>query len=196
MILFVETSPALLPLLRSDLQGRLLAALLLQPGREKNLSELVRELGSSIAVVHREVQRLVDFGLLNERRSGRNRYVAANTAHPLFEPIARMIEFAYGPTAALSSALGSVDGIDEAAIFGSWAARASGEAGPPANDIDVIVVGRPDRGQLADAVETAERRLRQEVNVRVVDRDRWESSDEPFLQAVRSRPLTRLELAS
>jgi predicted nucleotidyltransferase len=37
-------------------------------------------------------------------------------------------------------------GIEAAAIFGSWAARAAGEAGPSPVDVDLLVIGRPDRG--------------------------------------------------
>ena len=79
-------------------------------------------------------------------------------------------------------------GIEEIAIFGSWAARYLGEVGAVPDDVDVLVVGVPDRDDVFEASERASRRLRREVNATIVSPPRWASGDEPFLRQVRSRP--------
>ena len=46
----------------------------------------------------------------------------------------------YGALALLPGILADVDGIEEALIYGSWAARFTGEVGADPNDIDVLVI--------------------------------------------------------
>lgn len=186
--------PTISPLLRSDAQGNLLAELLLKPAHERTLTELTAAVGVTMPTVHREVDRLVTAGFLTERRSGRNRYVRANLEHPLYGPVRQIIEYAYGPRVVLPRLLAPVDGIEDAYVYGSWAARMNGEEGADPADIDVLVVGRPDRADLYDAAAAAQSELGREVNIRSVSRDRWEVAGEPFLQTVKSRPLVRLDL--
>jgi hypothetical protein len=38
----------------------------------------------------------------------------------------------------------AIPGVKQVVIFGSWAARYAGRAGPPPHDIDVLVVGKVD----------------------------------------------------
>ncbi|PVW04777.1 ArsR family transcriptional regulator [Microbacterium sp. Gd 4-13] len=187
--------PTISPLLRSDLQGRLLAELLIAP-EEHTLSGLTKAVDATMPTVHRELDRLVSSGFLSERRSGRNRYVQANVDHPLYRPVRQIVEYAYGPRLVLSRLLSLVDGIEEAYIYGSWAARMNGEEGADPADIDVLVVGRPDRADMFDAAAAAQREIGREVNIRSIRADRWKAADEPFLRSVRQRPLVQLELAA
>ncbi|HEX3813589.1 MAG TPA: hypothetical protein VHX59_12165 [Mycobacteriales bacterium] len=46
----------LLPILRGETQARLLAALLLHPGREASISELAGEVGTNPGILHGEVE--------------------------------------------------------------------------------------------------------------------------------------------
>jgi predicted nucleotidyltransferase len=89
-----------------------------------------------------------------------------------------------------------VPGVDEAFVYGSWAARYRGEGGDVPRDVDVLVVGAADDDDLYEAARAAERRLGREVSIRRVSAQAWrESASDPFLMSVRSRPLVRLEVA-
>jgi hypothetical protein len=80
-------------------------------------------------------------------------------------------------------------------IYGSWAARYSGEPGRIPRDVDVLIIGDVDEDDLYDAARAAERQLGREVNMHRVSRDAWEASaDDPFLDTVRSRPLVQLKI--
>lgn len=186
--------PLIAPLLRSDVQGAVLAALLLEPQREYTVTELVAAAESTPPTVHREVERLVDSGFALERRSGRNRYISANVGHRLYRPVKEIIEYAYGPRVVVADALRDVGDVDEAFIYGSWAARMTGESGMDPQDIDVMVIGRPDRGRLISASDAATARLGRDVNIRAVSRERWEALGDAFLRNVRERPLIKLDL--
>ena len=80
-------------------------------------------------------------------------------------------------------------GSSGAFIYGSWAARYAQRSGPVPADTDLLVVGRPDRGKLDDAVAGAESAIRREVNVRRVTADAWNEDDSSFKRTVLSRPV-------
>jgi DNA-binding transcriptional ArsR family regulator len=187
----MQARSQLLPLLRSPLLGDLLAWVFLHPDEDNTVSDLARRLATSQSTVSREADRLVRSGLLIETRRGNLRLLRANWESPLARPLTELLTITYGPAAILGDLLEGIDGITEAYIYGSWAARYLGEAGYPPQDIDVLVVGDADDDDLFDAARAAEQRLGREVNVRRVSERSWHAtaSTDPFLTSVRSRPL-------
>lgn len=189
-----QAPPALLPLLRSPTQGELLAWLFLHPEQEFSLTDLARRLGVSRPTVMREADRFLAAGLISDRRQGNLRFIRARTDTLIAGPLAELLAVTYGPVAVLGELLAPVNGINEAYIFGSWAARYRGQAGDPPQDVDVLIVGDADEDDLYEAARTAERILEREVNMRKVSAQGWrENISDPFLVSVRSRPLLRLE---
>lgn len=185
---------ALSPLLRSDAQGELLALLFLHADEEFTLSDIARRVGVSLPTVHAEVGRLVASGLLRERRLGQARLVRANPDHVLTRSLTELLELTYGPVVVLPQILAGVDGVREAFVYGSWAARRMGEAGPAPRDLDVVVVGSTTRSQLAEASLEAGRRLHREVNITRIAPAVWDAGEDPFVRTLTSRPLVRLDL--
>jgi DNA-binding transcriptional ArsR family regulator len=191
----MKASPSLLPLLRSRMQGELLAVLLLHPEREYSITELAEACGVSPTAVLREVERLVGGGILADRRVGRSRLVTARTDTPLYRPLSELMAVTFGPLPLLTEALSGLEGVCEAYIYGSWAARYRGEPGPPPGDVDVLVVGSPDPDALFDLAEGVSRTLGREVNVHRISPESWAADTaDPFLTSVRERPLTPLPL--
>lgn len=187
----------LLPLLRSALQGELLAWLFLHPDDEFPQMELAHLFGVSASGVTREVDRLAAAGLVHHRRLGNLRLVRAATETALSRPLTELLALTYGPIAVLPGLLRDVPGVDEAYIYGSWAARYQGEPGPVPRDIDVLAVGDPDDDDLYDVARTAERRLGREVNIRRVTPRDWDAPEgNPLLESVRSRPLVKLQIGA
>ena len=181
-------APALLPIFRSEAQARILAWLLLAPEREQPIASLAPVAGVAQPNTLREVNRLVQSGLLRERRAGNTRLVAANRASPFYEPLVQILGRAYGPAHAIPEELADVPGIDRAVIVGSWAQRFHGEPGPPPRDVDVVVVGTPDRRALRRANARLEDTLGVPVQLTVVPPEEWEEQTSGFVQDVRSRP--------
>jgi hypothetical protein len=186
-----SSAPPLLPIFRSQLQGELLAAVLLSQD-EQSISDLAARLDAPVATVQREVTRLAKAGILTTRRTGHMRLVRGDRSSPIIEPLTDLVLRTFGPVAVLAHELGDVAGVEGAEIFGSWAARYQGESGGPPGDIDVLVIGQPDRDELYDAALRAERALRREVNTVIVSRQRWNAGNEPFLRGVRTRPRVRI----
>lgn len=188
--------PALLPLLRSAFLGELLAWLYLHPEGEFSATELAERFGVSQPTASREADRLVAAGLVDERRSGNQRLLRANLDTAMAGPLAELLAVTYGPVAVLGEMLGSVSGVDEAYVYGSWAARYRGHPGRVPRDVDVLVVGDADEDALFEVGRAAERVLGREVDIRRVGTRAWQADDGgPFLDSVRSRPLVQLDLS-
>ena len=96
---------------------------------------------------------------------------------------------------AVEQTLTGIAGIAHAYVHGSWAARFHGETGKSPGDVDVLIVGQPDRGTVDAALDGLEGQLGREVNVTHVSPQRWAGTDDPFVIAVRSRPLVELDVA-
>lgn len=187
-------APVLLPLLRSQVQGEVLAATYLNPDREYSVTELARAAGASVNAVQREVSRLVESGFLRSRRVGTSRYVRAVTDSVISRPLADLLATTYGPLPVLTRALGELKGIERAIIHGSWAARHEGTPGPIPGDVDLIIVGDVDADALDLVIQDAEATLRREVNVTRIRPERWEASDDSFITTVLDRPSVELWL--
>lgn len=185
-------SPTLLPLLRSRSQGDILAVIMLEPERERSLSEIAEESGTSLSTVQREVARLEEGGLVTTSRRGNTRLVRAITDSVIFKPLADLLAVTFGPAAVLRAALAEVPSVERAFIYGSWAARYAQRSGPVPADIDLLVIGEVDRHLLADAVAEAEAVLRREVNVRRVTATAWANDNSSFKQTVLSRPVVEV----
>lgn len=192
-----EAPPPLLPILRSQVQGQLLATTYLSPDDEFTVTDLARRAGASVKAMAHEVSRLVAAGLLSDRRVGTARLVRRGPRTPMTGPMTDLLAVTYGPVPVLSEELAGVQGVEQAFVYGSWAARFHGEPGPVPGDVDVLVVGDASLDALDDVAQRAEVRLGRQVSVHRVSRDRWESPPpaDAFLASLRSRPLVPLTLA-
>jgi DNA-binding transcriptional ArsR family regulator len=183
----------LAPVLRSETQARLLAALLLQPGREASIADIARETGADPGNLHAEVERLVQAGILADRRVGRTRLLRASDS-PLVRPLADLLVLGYGPKVATERALRDIAGVQRAHIGGSWAARYHGQNGRFPHDIDVIVIGAPDRDEATDAVVNALRAIGHDAQVIFRSPSAWRDARDAFTRTAKAGPLVELDL--
>ncbi|WP_328532255.1 MarR family transcriptional regulator [Nocardioides sp. NBC_00368] len=183
-------APVLAPLFRSEAQALLLSELLL-PGEELSMTDLAERVGLPYPTVHREVARLLDAGLLADRRVGRTRLVKGNEQSPLLAPTREILLTVTGPAVLLREALEGLDGIERAYIFGSFAARAKGEPGPPPNDIDLMVIGRPDVRAVYEVCREVSDSVGRIVNPTIMSPEEAEEQT-GFLEEVRASPVIEI----
>jgi DNA-binding Lrp family transcriptional regulator len=183
-----SAAPALLPVFRSQLQADILAALLLNPGREYSLTELAQRFGAPLSTVHGEVKRLTGAGLLRRRNVGRSALVGANPGNRLVEPLTQLLLLSWGPLQVVADEFAGLEGAERVLIFGSWAARYLQRPGPPPHDLDVLVVGRPTRESVYDAADRAQQRLAMPVNPLIRPAEAWRDAADPLIQQIRSGP--------
>lgn len=164
--------PALMPVFRSQHQAELLMWLLLHPEQEYGVTEMAERLRVPLSTLHREVVRLDEAGLVASRTQGRNRLIRADVDHPAAKALTQLLEITFGPRAVIAEEF-AIDGAEQVVIFGSWAGRYAGQAGPPPNDLDVLVIGEVDRADVYDAADRATARLGIEVNPVVRTAKQW-----------------------
>lgn len=171
---------------------RLLGQLFLHPDREQTIADLEQATGIPQQTVSREVNRLLDAGLLRGRRLGRLHLVQPNQAGPYFPELAGLLLKALGPPSVVAERLTMIAGIQDAYIFGSWARRYKGEPGAPPGDIDLVVIGEPDVDEVYEASRDAGAVLGQEVSAVILTPEEWRGRGTGFIREVSSGPLVRV----
>lgn len=181
-------APALLPILRSQHQAALLTLLLLHPETEYSITEMSEKLSIPLTTVQREINRFSQAGLITERRVGRTRVASANSASRYTRSLTEVMTLAFGPHVVIKEEFARIHAVG-VAIYGSWAARYHGVAGPPPADVDVLVVGEASRADIYDAAEQAEQRIGFPVNVTLSSPARWAAASDALIQQIRSDPI-------
>lgn len=177
-----------LPLFRSPEQERLLAELFIFSEGPLTLSELARRAGTSVAGAHKEVERLEASGLVTSKSSGRSRLVEPNRVSPVYQDLHGLLTKSMGPEPLLRAALSEINGIETAFIFGSWADPH--QRAP--QDIDLMVIGDPDIGEVYDSVSEVEDEVGRPINVVIRSREEWANAEGAFERAVQRRPKIEL----
>lgn len=132
-------------------------------------------------------------GIIGSRRVGRTRLVSANTASPYFDALRRLLVSAFGVPGRLRLGLAGIDKIEEVYIFGSWAARWHGEPGTrPVGDIDVLVLGHPDREQLYAATHEVGLEIGREIQAQIRAPGWLSTGTGSFHDTVKARPLVKV----
>ena len=123
----------------SDSQTRILRWLFGQPERGFHLNELLRLTGLGSASLQRELNKLVDAGLVRSERVGNLRTFQADAKSPVFDELAGLTRKTLGAQPMLREALAPLaPKIDTAFIYGSVAKGTE----TAKSDVDVMLVGR------------------------------------------------------
>lgn len=157
--------PAALPgrVLFGQTRRDVLALLLGRPDERFYLREILRATGGGSGAVQRELKQLVEAGLIERRREGRQVYFSANRAAPIFSELQAIIQKTAGAADVLRDALAPLlrsEPIAVAFIYGSVAAGSQ----TGASDVDLMILGDVTLADVIPAVRAAEQRLGREVN--------------------------------
>ena len=99
------SAPSLLPILRSDLQGEVMALLFSHPEQQYTVSQIADATRASLPTVSREVNRLEQSGLVTVQNVGRTRMVQAKVDNPVGQAMRQLILVTYGPVPVLRDTL-------------------------------------------------------------------------------------------
>lgn len=183
---------ALSPILRSDTQGMILAQLFMNPGDDFSISELARQANTSAPTAMREVERLLESQLVIQRTVGRARLIQVNTKHELHDAIRKIVAFSYGPAAVLPAALYGIEGLEQAFLYGNYAAYLKKERASDSPEIDLLLVGYVNRIEASNAAKRVEGYLDRSVNVKFVGSQEWETASSDFATELKRQPLLKL----
>jgi DNA-binding Lrp family transcriptional regulator len=152
------------------------------------MTDLAKRFGASLSTVHDEARRLTDAGLITRRNVGRSAILQANSSNRLTGPLTELLLLSWGPQHVVADEFAGLHGADHVLIFGSWAARYHQQPGPPPRDLDVLIIGSPDRQAVYDAADRAERTLAMPVNPVIRTASAWHSAADPLLQQILASP--------
>jgi predicted nucleotidyltransferase len=145
---------------KSKIRQDLLALFFTNPSKKYYLREIQRILGYSAGSIRRELLKFQRDNLFNTQREGNLLYYALNMEHPLFKELKAIVAKTVGIEGSLRNALSSVEKIETAFIYGSFAAKR--EKGT--SDIDLMIIGNPDTSELNEKIAALEKRLKREIN--------------------------------
>lgn len=91
----LQTVQDITPLLRTETLKELLIELFFLSAKPRTLSDLARAIDVDQTTVMREVNRLLETGVVVEERVGRSRTVAIDPTHPIATPLRRLVRLAY-----------------------------------------------------------------------------------------------------
>ncbi len=174
-------------LLGSRSRARLLTIFVTHPGEEYYAQRLIDMAGLAEGSVRYELRQLEHLGLLVTRRQGRERFYRINERHPLFAELKQMVYKTAGLGEAIRDAIKGAPGVEAAFIYGS-VAKGDERA---TSDLDLSIVGTPDRARLAAALEEAERRLGREINLVTMTMEEWRERaaiGEGFVRSILESP--------
>jgi predicted nucleotidyltransferase len=152
---------------RSKVRHAILALLIDAPERRLHLRAIARAIDTSAGNAARELGRLEDAGLIRRTREGNQVYFQARPGQPLFGAIREIVRQTVGAPRIVRRHLTGLAGIERAVIFGSYA-RGTVDAD---SDVDVLIVGDPDRDDLTERLELAGLEIRRPVNEIVMKAD-------------------------
>lgn len=138
-----------------------LALLYARPDEAFYLRQVAREVQAGQGAVQRELQRLVQAGVLLREVHGREIHYRANRGCPIFPELHGLVLKTAGLGDVIRTALLPLrDGVTTAFIYGSQAAgTATG-----ASDVDLLVIGTVEEMALHRAIAEAERQLGRTVS--------------------------------
>ncbi len=124
------------------------------------LRELARMLGKKPGVFQREINKLVEDGILESFYRANSRFFHLNKKHPLYGEVKSIFFKTIGVEGSLRKSLAEIKGIKRAFIFGSYPAgreRAN-------SDVDLFVIGQINENILIKTILPLEKKFGREVN--------------------------------
>jgi len=141
----------------------MLARFFTDESRRFYINEMARLVGTTQGTCRRELNRLVDMGMLMTLREGNLQYYYVNKQYPLYKEYRTIVQKTIGIEALLRKALNGIEGLIYAFILGSYAKKEF----KPKSDIDIVVIGIVSEGRLIKVIREIEKALDREINYHI-----------------------------
>lgn len=165
----------LAPLISSGIRAKLLMRFFANPARSSYLRALANDFSVSPNAVREELLKFSQAHLLTASKQGREVHYRANEEHPLFAELVSMAQKALGIDKIIENILATLGRLDLALVLGDYA------AGRDSGLIDLVLVGRVDRQNLADIVARTEKHLGRKIRTLVLDPQEFQALEANLL---------------
>ena len=151
-------------------RSALLSLLLCRSDTSMYFREIERSVNMGRGAVQRELENLVNTGLIVRRKQGNQVYYQANPQSPIFAELKSLMVKTAGVANVLREALKPFQGrIETAFIYGSFAKGTENAD----SDVDVLVIGELPFSEVVDALASAQEFIGREVNPSVYPVDEF-----------------------
>jgi DNA-binding transcriptional ArsR family regulator len=127
--------------------------------KELHLREMERQASLSLGTIRQDLQKLVKLDLVTTRRDGNRLYFRANTDHPLYPEIRKLVLKTAGLVEIFKSVLDR-EGVELAFVFGSLASKRE----KAASDVDLMVIGAVSLRVLSSWLSGVSDQIDREIN--------------------------------
>ncbi|MDD2382297.1 MAG: ArsR family transcriptional regulator [Mariniphaga sp.] len=165
-------------LISSRTRLKLLIKFFLFDGNKGYLRKMEKEFNESTNAIRLELNRFVEAGLLTSEYEGRRRYYRANTRHPLYYDLQRIVLKMVGIDQIIERVTSQIGDLEEAYIIGDFA------LGVDAEVIELALVGEQlDISYINQLMEKAEKMIERKIMYQVLTSDQmaWFFKDKPSL---------------
>lgn len=175
---------------RSRVRDRILLEFFARPGTSAHVREMARRVNASAPSVGGELSELARLGILQTQTVGRSLVYSVNESSPLLGEIRGLVQKTIGVEGLIRKAIEGLPGLDAAYIFGSHAAGTD----TGRSDVDLLVIGRPDRVALSEQLAAVERTIGRDVNVvtKTEAQLRARRGSDSFWRQVLGRPMVHV----
>ncbi len=147
--------------LRSRITQAVLGYFMLHEGAELYINEMARRFSLDDGNLTRKLKELETEGILRSEPKGKECYYSLNPSFPLLKEYKRLILKTVGFEHRLREALREVKGIQQAILFGSYAADKMNVS----SDLDLLVIGKHDTIALQRKIAELQKTTDREINV-------------------------------
>lgn len=154
-------------LITSKTRIKLLMKFFLNPGTSAYLRGLADEFGESTNSVRVELNRLSEAGLLESADEGRTKVYRANTTHPLFPEVQRIVAKTVGLDRLVEQVVSRLGNVELAFVTGDYA------RGVDSGLIDLVLVGDIDASYYQDLVPKLEKLIDRKIRGLLLKREEY-----------------------
>ncbi len=147
-------------LFKSKIRQKILIRFFADESRKFYINEMARNVDTSQGTCRRELNKLVDMGLLSSSRTGNLLFYEINIKSPFYNEFRAIILKTIGIEVILKNKLHGLDGISYAFIFGSYAKKEF----KPESDIDIAIIGTITEISLIKVIKNIEKTVAREIN--------------------------------
>ena len=152
--------------------------------KHHHLRELATLMEMDPGNLSREMGRLSEMGLFKVNTRGRLKLFTLNTSHPLYKEIRGLLLKTQGAPQQIRQALQTLPDIEQAFLYGSFAAGKTDEK----SDVDLMIIGKVDHLKLAESLRPIEKKLGREIHFRTLGKEEYlkrSKEKDPFIITVK-----------
>jgi len=157
------------------------------PEKSYYLRELGRLIEKEPGVFQRDINKLVESGILLSEYRANSRFFKLNKNHPLYKELKSIFLKTVGAEGRLKEILKGIKNINITFIFGSYAKGKEDTF----SDIDLMIIGDPDENELVSKIIEIEKELDREINYHIFSPIDWKKKlkeKDSFLGNILSQP--------